>query len=294
MSILCLHNVHKSFAKKHVFNGINLSIEKGTVLGLLGANGAGKTTLIKTALGLLKAEQGEATLFGEPSWDLSPHNKQRLGYVSQKMDCFQWMTAEQLLDYVAAFYLNWDPSKVARLMFDWDMSSKAKISSMSEGQRQRLSIILAIGHSPELVIFDEPVASLDPSARRLFIKQLIDMNADQETTIVFSTHITSDIERVAADVAFLQDGKVSYHGGIDELKEQVVRLHVQGNADLQPLVDNNKVLNQQFSGKQGRITVKGFDEAQLAQWQQQLKATIKVETLSLEDIFLELNSCKLI
>lgn len=207
-------------------------------------------------------------MFGEPSWDLSAQSKQRLGYVSQKMDCFQWMTVEQLLGYVGAFYPNWDASKVARLLFDWDMSSKAKISQMSEGQRQRLSIILAIGHSPELVIFDEPVASLDPAARRLFIKQLIDMNADAQTTIIFSTHITSDIERVAADVAFLQNGKLAYHGAIDELKEQVVRLHVQGSTDLQPFADKTQILSQQFNGKQGRITVKNFSVALLNQWQQ--------------------------
>ena len=294
MSILRLHNMHKNFAKKHVIKGVDLSIEKGTVLGLLGANGAGKTTLIKTALGLLKADQGEATLFGESSWELSPQNKQRLGYVSQKMDCFQWMKAQQLLDYVAAFYHNWDVKKVQALMTTWEIDPKARIDKMSEGQRQRLSIVQALGHSPELVIFDEPVASLDPSARRLFIKQLIDMNADQATSIVFSTHITSDIERVAADVAFLQDGKVRYHGGIDELKEQVVRLHIQGNTDLTPLVNNKDILNQQFSGKQGRITVQGFDSAQIAQLQHQLNASIKIETLSLEDIFLELNTCTLI
>jgi ABC-2 type transport system ATP-binding protein len=292
MSILHLQNVHKRFSNKSILNGVDLSLEKGSVLGLLGANGSGKTTLIKTALGLLKANEGEAELFGEPSWNLSPANKQRLGYVAQKLDCFQWMKARQLLDYVGAFYQNWDKQKVAQLMADWEIDPKARIDKMSEGQRQRLSIIQAIGHSPELVIFDEPVASLDPAARRLFIKQLIDMNVENESSIVFSTHITSDIERVAADVAVLQAGKVAYHGGIDELKEQVVRLHVQGNTELQPLEEDARVLTQQLSGKQGRITVKEFDAAQLVRWQQQLSATIKVETLSLEDIFLELEACK--
>lgn len=293
MSVLQLDKVQKSFDYNRVLNGVNLTLEKGMVLGLLGANGSGKTTLIKTALGLLKPEQGEASLFGQPSWDLSPQNKQRLGYVAQKMDCFQWMTADQLLNYVSAFYSNWDAAKVTRLMFDWDMSRKAKISSMSEGQRQRLSIILAIAHSPELVVFDEPVASLDPAARRQFIKQLIDMNADEQTSILFSTHITSDIERVAADVAFLQAGNVTYQGPIDELKEQVVRLHIRASSDLTALINDRHVLSHQISGEQARITVKDVNQQLLSQWQQQFAASIKVETLSLEDIFLELNACKL-
>jgi ABC-2 type transport system ATP-binding protein len=161
---------------------------------------------------------------------------------------------------------------------------------MSEGQRQQTSILQALGHSPELLVLDEPVASLDPSARRAFIKELIDINLDEQTSILFSTHITSDIERAAADIAMLKAGKVIYQGGIDELKEQVVRLHVASESHLSDVSADPLVLKHQVAGNTGRLTVKGFDAKGLDVWKKQLNAKINVEPLSLEDIFLELNA----
>jgi ABC-2 type transport system ATP-binding protein len=174
-------------------------------------------------------------------------------------------------------------------MFDWQIHKEAIITTLSEGQKQRMSIILAMSHSPELLVLDEPVASLDLAARRDFIKQLIEMNADSDTSIIFSTHITSDIERVAADVAFLKMGRIEYQGGVDELKEQVVRLHIKSQHALAQNFDIPSILKQKVEGQYAKLSVKDFDVSHIAYWEAKYSASVEVETLSLEDIFLELN-----
>ena len=287
--ILSLDDVHKSYGGQSVLQGVNLTLKQGSVMGLLGANGAGKTTLLKTALGLLKSDRGESKIFGQNTWDMSDSVKQKLGFVAQKFEFFDWMKVDQLIEYTSAFYSNWDLVKAKQLIADWDIDTSKKISKLSEGQKQRLAITLAISHNPELLILDEPVASLDPQARRQFIKQLIDMNIDNNTSILFSTHITSDIERVAADVAFLHQGKIQYQGGVDELKEQVVRLHIQASEQSVNNLNISGVINKKVVGDNLTLTIKGFNAELLSDVQTSLNAQIQVESLGLEDIFLELN-----
>lgn len=289
-NVLTLTNVHKSYEAKPVLQGVNLTLKKGAVMGLLGENGSGKTTLLKTALGLLRPDRGETSIFAQDPWNMSANTKQRLGYVAQTLDCFHWMTPQELFMYTGAFYQNWDARKVKSLADKMHIDTTQRISNMSEGQRQQTSILQALGHSPELLVLDEPVASLDPSARRAFIKELIDINLDEQTSILFSTHITSDIERAAADIAMLKAGKVIYQGGIDELKEQVVRIHIASESNLADVSSDPLVLKHQVAGNTGRLTVKGFDVKGLHVWEKQLNAKITVEPLSLEDIFLELNA----
>jgi ABC-2 type transport system ATP-binding protein len=288
-NVLSLNDVHKSYAGKQVLNGVNLTLKKGAVMGLVGVNGAGKTTLLKTALGLLKADVGKVKIFDEPSWGMSDSSKERLGFVPQSMELFNGMKVKHLVEYISTFYRNWDQEKAEQLMFDWQIHKEAIITTLSEGQKQRMSIILAMSHSPELLVLDEPVASLDLAARRDFIKQLIEMNADSDTSIIFSTHITSDIERVAADVAFLKMGRIEYQGGVDELKEQVVRLHIKSQHALAQNFDIPSILKQKVEGQYAKLSVKDFDVSHIAYWEAKYSASVEVETLSLEDIFLELN-----
>jgi ABC-2 type transport system ATP-binding protein len=289
MNILELQNVHKSIHNKNVLKGVDLQLAKGNVLGLIGENGAGKTTLLKTALGLLKTDSGEASLFNESAWGLSENNKEKLGFVPQTMEFFDNLKVKDLLEMTSSYYRNWDNAYAQRLIGEWQLDKKQNIQTLSEGQKQRLLIVLALSHSPQLLVLDEPVASLDPSARRAFIKELIELNADSETSIIFSTHITSDIERVAADVAFLQDGKIHYQGGVDELKDSVIKLHVQANKELPKVLPFDHILQSAINGKHAKVSVEKFDPSKVLAWEQELDASITLEKMSLEDIFLELN-----
>ena len=177
--VLKLDKVSKSYGDKLVLNNIDLSIKRGTIMGLVGKNGAGKTTMIKSLLGLLKLDTGKASLFNDDSWDLPAETKQKIGYVAQNANDFHgWMNVGSMLEYIGAFYDRWNKEKVNKLLKDWNIDPEARFRNLSEGEKQKTAIIAAMGHEPELYIFDEPVASLDPVARRDFIKELIDLNLD--------------------------------------------------------------------------------------------------------------------
>ncbi len=232
MNMIEMEQVSKSYQQHKVLNKISLNLPQGHVMGLLGQNGAGKTTLLKLCLGLLKADRGEIRVMEAPAWELPPKVKEQVGYVAQKSDTLHWMNVSQLLDYTGAFYQNWDAAKVTALMQRWQLDPKSRVSDLSEGQKQRVAIIQAIGHNPKLLILDEPVASLDPILRREFIRELIDINLENGTSVLFSTHILSDLERVASDIAILRRGEICYQGSLDELKERYVRLHLRSNSPL--------------------------------------------------------------
>ncbi|MDA3886497.1 MAG: ABC transporter ATP-binding protein [Candidatus Delongbacteria bacterium] len=289
--VLKLDNVSKSYDDKTVLKNIDLSIKKGTIMGLVGKNGSGKTTMIKGLLGLLKLDTGKASLFDADSWDLPAEIKQKIGYVPQTINMFDgWMTAAAIIEYVSVFYDKWNNEKVSKLLKDWHIDPNAKFKNLSEGEKQKVAIILAMGHEPELYIFDEPVASLDPVARRSFIKELIDINLDSGSTMLFSTHITSDLERIAADVALLKDNEIKYMGDLSTLKETVVKLHVQSDIELKKdQISCDNIISKNISGKVGIITVNGISEEEIKRLEYQLPAKITVEQMNLEDIFLELN-----
>jgi len=284
-----LKNVSKSFHENHVLKNVDFSIEKGTIMGLVGKNGAGKSTMIKLLLGLLKPDGGEVQILGEPSWDIPVQTKHRIGYVPQKMIGFRWMKVKAMLDFTGSFYSNWDKEKVAQLLKEWDLDPWAKISQLSEGERQKLSIIQAIGHDPDLYIFDEPVASLDPIARRKFIKQLIDLNMNENKTMLFSTHITSDLERVAADVSLLKDGVITFKGDLSTLKDRIKRIHIQSNSGLPDQLPISNIISQKVNHKSAIVTVDGLQEDDLKYVESKFSAVLTVEQLNLEEIFLELN-----
>jgi ABC-2 type transport system ATP-binding protein len=215
-----LRGIVKSYGSKQVLTGLDLAVPKGSVIGLLGTNGAGKTTLIKCALGLIRPQQGQARLLGEDAWTLSGQAKARIGYVPQVSSLYPWMKVRHLIDYTAAFYPNWNTELVARLTREWDIPLNDRIGPLSVGQLQKVSILLALGHEPELLLLDEPAASLDPLARRQFLQMIIDLAEPGKRTVLFSTHITSDLERVADRVAILKSGRIAWQGFIEDLKEQ--------------------------------------------------------------------------
>ena len=219
-AILQISSISKRFGTQTVLQDLDFSIEAGQVVGLLGRNGAGKSTLLECMLGLREVDGGTVTVFGEPAGNLSDAARARIGYVPQKSELFEWLTPDQLLAYFKALYPRWNDAKVSGLLARWGLDAAAcgkPISQLSGGQKQRLSIIRALAHDPELLILDEPVSALDPVGRRDFLRELVDSVIDRSTTVVFSTHILSDLERVALDVAFLKDGKIALAGPLDDL-----------------------------------------------------------------------------
>ena len=275
-----------AYAGRPVLDALDWELLPGQVVGLLGRNGAGKTSLLESLLGLRDAVAGEVRLFGRPLAQLDDALRARIGYVPQQSDLFDWLTPRQLLAYFRGFYPRWNDAKVEALLGRWQIARDTPIGRLSGGEQQRLSIVRALAHEPDLLVLDEPVASLDPAGRRDFLRELVDQVLGRGTTVVFSTHILSDLERVAFNVAFLSEGRIALQAPLDELLETTRRV-VGPTAEVQALVQRLGLI------VLGRSALDGGREQVLAR---ALPGTalptgagaVHVEPVTLEDLFLGL------
>ena len=216
----------KTYEGRAVLDRITLDVPQGAVLGLIGRNGAGKSTLIRCLLGLIEPDAGEAFVFGEAALAMTDSSKQRLGYVPQQPEALAWLQVGQMLDFVGRFYPRWDSMYVDATLERWELPRNRVLAKLSPGERQRVALIRALASQPELLVLDEPAASLDPVARRDLLRQIVTRAGESGTTVVFSTHIVSDLERVASHVAFLHHGKLLLNAPLDDLKERVARITI--------------------------------------------------------------------
>lgn len=223
----------KRHGARRVLEGLDLAIEPGSVVGLLGRNGAGKTTLIRGLLGLDRFDAGSVEIAGHGCSDALPDAvREQLGYVAQDTDPFGWMTPRQLLLFWSGFYASFDAALVARLLAEWKIPAHVPISRLSGGERQLLAIVRALATRPKLLVLDEPVAALDPVTRRQFLRELIDGALEHGTTVLFSTHIVSDLERVASHVAFLSQGRIRYYDELERVRESLRRVQIPADCAL--------------------------------------------------------------
>ncbi|MBY0589551.1 ABC transporter ATP-binding protein [bacterium] len=279
----------KGYGQTAVLNGVDLIVPKGAVVGLMGKNGSGKTTLIKCLLGLLRIEHGTASILGCDPWNLSAAAKERIGYVPQVVNLYDWMKVENVIRYTASFYSAWDYAWSDELAKRWHVPLDKRVQTISPGQLQSLALILAIGHRPELLILDEPLASLDPIARRDVLRSLLNLSDDGSRSILFSTHISVDIERIATHVAILQGGKLAHFAELDDLKEHVKRLRVRMSQDIPKSFNVPGALRTQIEGGTALVAIPNVTDGLLENLRDRWHADIDVEDLNLDEIFLELN-----
>ncbi len=286
-NILEVLNITRSTKGKDILENVSLNIKKGSVCGLLGKNGSGKSTLIKCCLGLIRVQKGNIALFDEDPWKLKESTKEKIAYVPQSPVFYPWLKVREMADYTASFYKAWDKQLVEQLMKDWELDAQQRVANLSEGQIQKLAIILALAYRPEFLIFDEPVASLDPAARREFLKTILSMVSDQECTVFISSHITSDLERIINEVAILDKGSICYKDDLDSLKEKVKKIRLIASQPLLSNIDLPGVLRYESFGHQAQAVVNGFSPELKKSIEQKYNVQVEVFDLNLEDIFLE-------
>jgi ABC-2 type transport system ATP-binding protein len=283
------HRLGKAFYGKTVLEDVSFSVEPGDIVGVLGKNGAGKTTLLELMLGFTPPSAGDVELFGHASHRLPGAAKARLGFVPQQDELVNQLTAADQIGVIASFYPRWDDQLVTRLAREWEVDLDERVKGMSVGQRQKLSILLALGHRPDLLILDEPVASLDPVARRQFLEQIIDVAADGARSVVFSSHIVSDVERLANKIWIIKDHRLYWQGDFDALKDSIVRLHVRAPRGLPDALAIPNSLSEQRNGGTATVVVRDWSPELHGETAERLDVQIEVEPLTLEDIFLELH-----
>lgn len=226
--VIRAENLSKTFAGGVVaVSGLDLQIERGSFYGLMGPNGAGKTTTLRLMMGLLRPDQGSVRLLGSDLNSASREVRSRVAYVSQALQLPGWMTLAELFRYVSHFYDRWDTGLARRLTERWRLSETRRVSQLSHGEQRKASIIVALAPHPELLLLDEPAAGLDPIARRELIEELVsEMTRGEGCTVVFSTHIISDLERIADHVGILDRGRLLMTSRLDELQSQSKRVQI--------------------------------------------------------------------
>jgi ABC-2 type transport system ATP-binding protein len=208
----------RTFGKKAALKNVDISVSRGRVFGLVGENGAGKTTLIKHLVGSLNAQQGSVRVFGLDPVKNPKAVLGRIGYLSEDRDLPHWMRIDELMLYTKAFYPGWDVSYAEKLREMFRLDSSAKVKALSQGQRAKAALLTALAYRPPLLLLDEPSSGLDPVVRRDIVDAVIRTAADEGGTVLFSSHLLDEVERVADDVAMIHEGEIVMSAPLEDIR----------------------------------------------------------------------------
>jgi ABC-2 type transport system ATP-binding protein len=284
-NVIEISGLSRKFETKTALDNVSLRIPRGRVFGLVGANGAGKTTLIKHMLGLLKAEAGSVRVFGLDPVASPASVLARIGYLSENRDLPPWMRVDELLRYTQAFYPTWDAAYAEQLRVQFGLAGSAKIKTLSRGETARAGLLIALAFRPELLLLDEPSSGLDPVVRREILEAIIRTVADEGRTVLFSTHLLEEVERVADDIAMMFQGRMVLRGPLEEVKAAHHRL-VLRFANPQPDVPKlPRVLSIRGSGREWTVICNGSRHEVLAAANQLGGQVVQEETPTLDEIF---------
>ena len=205
----------KTYGRKTALDKVDLKIESGRIIGLLGPNGSGKTTLIKLACGLLSPTSGEIAIDGHAP---GVHTKSVVSYLPDRMYFADWMRTRDLLRFFADFYEDFDQEKAEGMLADLGVSVSDRLKTMSKGTKEKVQLVLAMSRRAKLYLLDEPIGGVDPAAREFILRTIL-TNYSPEAALVISTHLIADIEKVLDEVIFLQNGRVVRQDPVDSIRE---------------------------------------------------------------------------
>ncbi len=216
MSLLECRKLNKNYGGSFALNDIDLQIEPGRIVGLLGPNGSGKTTLIKLINGLLTPTGGEVLIDGRKP---SPETKAIVSYLPERNALSEWMSAKQAMDYYADFFEDFNRDKAKEMIRNLGLDEQARIKTMSKGTREKLQLILVMSREAKLYLLDEPIGGVDPATRDYILRTIIS-NYNENASVIISTHLIADVEQVLDDVIFLREGQIELHESVDEIRNE--------------------------------------------------------------------------
>lgn len=212
---LVVHDLRKKYPGTEALKGIDLTLPKGEICGLLGPNGSGKSTLLKCVIGLLQADGGTIEIFGQKP---SRHTKAQIAFVPEIDNLYRWMTVQETIDFISTFYEDWEPQRVPDLLDFMRLEPEKRVSSLSKGMRARLKLILTLARTAPLVLLDEPFSGIDPSSRDRIVEGIVREFKSEEQTMIISTHAVGDTEQLFDSVVFLDEGTVNLQGNAEDLR----------------------------------------------------------------------------
>jgi ABC-2 type transport system ATP-binding protein len=286
--IISVKNLNKRFGSICAIDNLSLDIYPGRIYGLMGANGGGKSSLIRHWIGLYLPDSGTCTTFDVEAKKLGPHELARIGYVHQEGKLIDWMSIAKLVRYVAAYYPTWNKDIEERYIKEFDLDPKARVGKLSPGQRQMVAVLLAICFEPELLILDEPAAAMDPLARRKFLELLMEIIQVEGRTIIISSHILTDIEKVIDHALIMNRGKMICDQPIDDLREQYIKLRLTSlNGPIPETLPFSNIIKREQNGSKAIITLAGNmqNHDELEEIADKIHCQMEQIPLPLEDIY---------
>lgn len=280
-----VHGLTKRSGSRAIVNALDLTVPRGSVFGLIGPNGCGKTTTLRLLIGLLHPDEGSSRLLGEDSRTLSADARRRIAYLSSDGFEIDDLPLPFLFRFLAAHRPTWDPMLASRLVERLDVPGGSELGNMSKGERRRAELVLSLAFRPELVILDEPMLGLDTEVRRDFLDLILETAREEGTTILVTSHVLTDLERVVDRVAFQVDGRCALAGELDDLKGTCRRIVLPAAVrhDVGPIAGE---ASRRLEGEHLIVLVTQFDPISVIQ----LEAagySPEVELLNLEELFLE-------
>ena len=216
MSIMECKGLTKTFGAAPALDNVDLSIEPGHIIGLLGPNGSGKTTLLKLAGGLLTPTAGSVTIAG---YAPGPQSKALVSYLPDRMALPDWMTTKQALDYYQDFFADFRREQAQTMIQNLGLSLDQRIKAMSKGTKEKLQLILTMSREARLYLLDEPIGGVDPATRDYILRTIIG-SYNENASIIISTHLIADVEQVLDEVIFLQNGRIALHSSVDAIRNE--------------------------------------------------------------------------
>ena len=279
----------RRFGRKVAVDALDLHVPRGCVVALAGRNGAGKTTAIRMLLGLLRPTAGSATVLG-----LNPRKKdvairRRVGYVPETHHIYPWMTVGEVTWFCAPFYPTWSDARCKELLDRFDLDPEQKIKELSRGMVAKVALTLALAHDPELLVLDEPTSGLDVVVRREFLESIVRLIAEEGRTVLLSSHLLADVERVADRIALLDEGKLRLVEDLASLKARFRRVDVTFAGQPPAELPAEGVRSVRRDGRRWEVVFDRFEPSELAALHAACPgARVEEQGMGLEDIFVAL------
>ncbi|SDY96586.1 ABC-2 type transport system ATP-binding protein [Proteiniborus ethanoligenes] len=282
-NILEISNLRKEY-EEFTLKDVSLTLPRGYIMGLVGPNGAGKSTTIKAIMNLINYDSGKIKIFGRDYENHEEEIKNRIGYVGEEQFFYEDMSVKWMEKFISQHYIQWDRDEFYNLLERFNVSSTKKVQELSKGMRVKLSLALALAHNPELLILDEPTSGLDPVIRSEILKILLEVIQDENKSVLFSTHITEDIEKIADYVTYIIDGEIILSAPKDDILGKWKSIHIKTGYEIPELNSKLIGIEKNFFGISGLTDQYESMKSMLKPYLE--KDIVRVENTSIDQILI--------